>query len=104
MLEKVIELIDKSNDQEAYLKFDTPFSSVSTVYYFTNENILDYFNQLDFKNVSSALTVCASGDQIFNLVHKNVGVIDAFDTNGLTEYFSLGIKCAAIKTFLMRNL
>lgn len=99
MLNQVISLIDKSNNEQRYLRFEEAFKEVSNVYYFTNENISGCLTQLEFKNNESSLTICGSGDQIFNLVYKGNSCIDAFDTNKLAEYFALGIKKAAIKTF-----
>lgn len=99
MLEKIIPLINKSNEENKYLKLNTPFSEISNFYYFTNENIKDFFDLLDFTNDTHALTVCGSGDQVLNLINKGVKNIDVFDSNKLAFYFLFGIKIPALQCF-----
>ena len=100
-LEKTKELI------ENYIKYHNAFSN--RVYSYTNENIKSYLNNFDFNNKNSALSVLSSGDQVFNLIHNGITNIDAFDSNYLTEFYSLGIKKAMIlkydyKDFLHKYL
>lgn len=83
-LEKTKELI------ENYIKYHNAFSN--RVYSYTNENIKSYLNNFDFNGKSSALSVLSSGDQVFNLIHNGITNIDTFDSNYLTEFYSLGIK------------
>lgn len=66
------------------------------VYAFTNENIKAYLEGI---NGSSALSVCSSGDQYFNLIGQNFLDIDLIDINPLAEYYALGIKQALILGF-----
>lgn len=76
-----------------------PFSKYQRVYFGTNENIKEYLNLVDFNDKSTALSVMASGDHIFNLINKGIKTIDTFDTNALTEYLCLGLKYAMIKKY-----
>lgn len=92
---------------ENYIKYHNAFSN--RVYSYTNENIKSYLNNFDFNNKNSALSVLSSGDQVFNLIHNGITSIDAFDSNYLTEFYSLGIKKAMIlkydyKDFLHKYL
>ena len=66
------------------------------VYAFTNENIKAYLEGIKGK---SALSVCSSGDQYFNLIGQNFLDIDLIDINPLAEYYALGIKQALILGF-----
>lgn len=100
-LEKTKELI------ENYIKYHNAFSN--RVYSYTNENIKSYLNNFDFNDKNSALSVLSSGDQVFNLIHNGIINIDTFDSNYLTEFYSLGIKKAMIlkydyKDFLHKYL
>lgn len=100
-LEKTKELI------ENYIKYHNAFSN--RVYSYTNENIKSYLNNFDFNDKNSALSVLSSGDHVFNLIHNGITSIDAFDSNYLTEFYSLGIKKAMIlkydyKDFLHKYL
>lgn len=100
-LEKTKELI------ENYIKYHNAFSN--RVYSYTNENIKSYLNNFDFSDKNSALSVLSSGDQVFNLIHNGIINIDTFDSNYLTEFYSLGIKKAMIlkydyKDFLHKYL
>lgn len=54
------------------------------VWYGATESIKDYFDQLNWEKVKKILTVCSSGDHIFNLVNKGISRIDTFDKNPLT--------------------
>lgn len=92
---------------ENYIKYHNAFSN--RVYSYTNENIKSYLNNFDFNDKSNALSVLSSGDQVFNLIHNGITNIDTFDSNYLTEFYSLGIKKAMIlkynyKDFLHKYL
>lgn len=92
---------------ENYIKYHNAFSN--RVYSYTNENIKSYLNNFDFNDKNSALSVLSSGDQVFNLIHNGITNIDTFDSNYLTEFYSLGIKKAMIlkydyKDFLHKYL
>lgn len=100
-LEKTKELI------ENYIKHHNAFSN--RVYSYTNENIKSYLNNFDFNDKNNALSVLSSGDQVFNLIHNGITNMDTFDSNYLTEFYSLGIKKAMIlkydyKDFLHKYL
>ena len=71
-------------------------SKYSKIYFWTNENVDAYLNLVTFEGKDSALSVLASGDQLFNLICKGIINIDTFDSNKLTEYFAFGLKRAAI--------
>lgn len=92
---------------ENYIKYHNAFSN--RVYSYTNENIKSYLNNFDFNDKNSALSVLSSGDQVFNLIHNGITNIDTFDSNYLTEFYSLGIKKSMIlkynyKDFLHKYL
>lgn len=92
---------------ENYIKYHKRFSN--RVYSYTNENIKSYLNNFDFNDKNNALSVLSSGDQVFNLIHNGITNIDTFDSNYLTEFYSLGIKKAMIlkydyKEFLHKYL
>lgn len=65
------------------------------LYSFTTENISGYYIFLDFKN-KDILTVCASGDHAINALLKGANIVDTFDINKLSNYFS-ELKYAGIK-------
>jgi len=99
-MEKCIEgakkLIQQQVEWNEICFFGERFSKYQKAYYSTNENIREYLDLVDFDGKSNALSVLASGDQIFNLITKGIINIDTFDTNLLTEYFALGLKRAMI--------
>ena len=63
------------------------------VYAFTNENVDGYLKEV---RGDSALSICSSGDQYFNLVIHGFSTVHLIDTNPLSEYYTLGIKRALI--------
>ncbi len=75
---------------------DLIFSKYNKVFFVATECIREYLERESF-NKSRALTVLASGDQIFNLLHEGVEKIDAFDINSL-QYFVYHLK----RAFLLR--
>lgn len=64
------------------------------IYLFTNENIKAITDNISFKD-REVLTVCSSGDQIFNMLLAGSKSIDSFDINIFTKYFYY-LKEAAI--------
>lgn len=72
------------------------------VWYGTTENIKDYFNQLNWQDVNKVLTVCSSGDHIFNLINKGIKEIDTFDINPLTYYY-LNLRMAMMIELSYKN-
>lgn len=82
------------NDYQRYRADE--YSKYSKIYFWTNENVDAYLNLVPFEGKDNALSVLASGDQLFNLICKGIMNIDTFDSNKLTEYFALGLKRAAI--------
>ena len=75
------------------------FTDFDKVYPFTNEYITGYLDYVNFTGKSSALSVLSSGDHTFSLITKGITNIDTFDVNGLTEFYSLGLKRALITIF-----
>lgn len=67
------------------------------IYPFTNENIKDYYKNIDF-NDKNVLSVVGSGDHILNAYLSGAKSVDAFDVNPLSKYYS-ELKIAGIKTF-----
>lgn len=89
-------MIETQVDAQRILMTGIPFSEYQRVYKDTNENIDSYMRLMDLEGKRNALTVLASGDHAFNLVYHGILDIETFDTNRLTEYYSLGLKRAAI--------
>lgn len=83
---------EKSNFETANI-----FTEYSGYYLNTNEPLNKIFEQVDFTNKKSALTVLSSGDHALNLVFNGISDITTFDTNRLTEYIALGYKISALK-------
>ncbi len=65
------------------------------LYPFTTENIKEYFLREEIKK-KDVLTVCSSGDHLFNALLLGAKNIDCFDTNVFTKYYMF-LKKAAIK-------
>ena len=70
------------------------FSEYGPTYFFTTENIRAYLENNSFSK-NRALSVLASGDQVFNLAYFGMKEIDTFDINILT-YFTFWLKYAMI--------
>lgn len=86
----------ESIEQEIIDAKDFLFNNNSTksacrkVWYGTTETIKDYMKVLNWKDTNRVLTVCSSGDHIFNLINQGIREIDSFDINPLTyPYFIL---------------
>lgn len=58
----------------------------SQIYMFTTENIHGITQKISFQN-KKVLTVCSSGDQVFNMLLCGAEEIDTFDINIFTKYF-----------------
>jgi len=72
-------------------------------YFCTNEFIDHYLKIYDISDKSNALSVTASGDQIFNLISNGIYNIDTFDSNKLCEYLVFGLKRAMILKYSYRE-
>ena len=94
MLEETKKLIERQVKDGFYFDLIDYKSICQPVYLWTNENVRGYQNL--FEGKKNVLSVLSSGDQIFNMLLKGVIKIDTFDNNGLTEYFTLGLKKAMI--------
>lgn len=106
MLEETKKLIERQVKDGFYFDLIDYKSICQPVYLWTNENVRGYQNL--FEGKKNVLSVLSSGDQIFNMLLKGVIKIDTFDNNGLTEYFTLGLKKAMIlkysyEEFLNKN-
>lgn len=73
------------------------FSEYNRAFFCTTECIREYLEKESFDK-DRALTVLASGDQIFNLIHDGTKSIDAFDINKL-QYFVYHLRRAFILKF-----
>ena len=96
VLKKSKEIIYDQIKHGKYFMSGLPFSKYQKVYFSSNENIKEYLSLVNIKNKDSALTVMGSGDQVFNLICKNIMNIDTFDTNLLTDYYVMGLKRSMI--------
>lgn len=79
------------------------FTGFQKTYFTTNENINSYLNFVNLSNCNNALTVLASGDQLFNILNKGILDIDTFDINELTEYYVFGLRMAMIEKYNYKN-
>ena len=70
----------------------------SFVYLFSNENIRGFTKKISFDN-NKVLTVCSSGDQMFNLILNGANEVDLFDINIFTKHYFY-LKKAAIEGLL----
>ena len=66
------------------------------VYAWTNESVCNALDFADAYGRQKALSVLASGDQVFSMLDYKINDIDTFDINALTEYYALGLKRAMI--------
>lgn len=81
------------------LKDNKQIDSNFQVYAFTNENIGEYLSKLELKEKNKVLSVCSSGDHLFNLKVLSIKDIDLIDINPLTEYYVLGLRKSMILTY-----
>lgn len=75
----------------------------SSIYPFTNENIEEYYNKNEIEG-KDILTVCSSGDHLFNAMLLDAKSVDCFDINRFSKYYMYlkmaGIKCLNYDEFL----
>lgn len=98
-MEEIKNLIKKQVDANSIYSDGNAFEGYQKTYFSTNENIKDYLNLVNFRNKEKALTVLASGDQVFNLINKGILNIDTFDINKLSEYYVFGLRYALIQKY-----
>lgn len=82
-LKEAIDETKKMMDKQGYGY--NSFAKYSLFYFHSNENAKMALENLEF-NKNQALSVMASGDQVFNLISLGVKHIDAFDINILTYF------------------
>lgn len=70
------------------------YGSYSLLYLFTND-VLDDFSK-ELKDKKKAITVSASGDHILNCVYNGSKIIQPYDINKLSKYYS-ALKIAMVK-------
>ena len=80
------------NNNSFWSKHDT----FCPVYAWTNENVNSALDFGDAYGRQKALSILASGDQVFSMLDYKIDDIDTFDINALTEYYALGLKRAMI--------
>ncbi len=95
-LNGALKLIDEQIKCQKIKMVGQPFVKQSLIYAFTTENITGYLSKLSLKNKNNALSVLASGDQLFSLATLGFKNVDTFDSNALTSYYALGLKLAAL--------
>lgn len=83
--------------QNGYFGVNDDFEEYAGFYHLTNEPVSQMFKEINLNKVQNALSVLASGDQIFHMINAGVQNIDTFDINRLTEYYALGFKRRAIE-------
>ena len=86
-------------DEQVFISHIMESTTKDKVYGLTNENITGFINSIGFRGKDSALSVLASGDQVFSFISKGIKNIDTFDINILTKYVALGFKRALILSF-----
>lgn len=86
-------------DEQVFISHIMESTTKDKVYGLTNENITCFINSIGFRGKDSALSVLASGDQVFSFISKGIKNIDTFDINILTEVVALGFKRALILTY-----
>ena len=91
MINDIIAAIRLMKDE--YTKVNT--YKYNKIYLFTNENISAMTKELSLYG-TDVLTVCSSGDHIFNFLLEGVSNIETFDINILAEYIFY-LKKAAIE-------
>ncbi len=73
------------------------FTEYASFYHLTNESVETFLKIVTLTLETKALSILASGDQVFHLVQRGLKDIDTFDINRLTEYYALGFKKRAIE-------
>lgn len=72
------------------------YKKYSRLYSFTTENIKEYYKYINFKN-KKVLTVSASGDHAINALLEGAALVDTFDINMFSKYYS-ELKYIGLKT------
>lgn len=80
------EILDNVYNTIDNLTYTEKYSKYCQIYSFTTENIKGYYENFDFKD-KKVLTVCASGDHIFNAILLGANYITCFDINLLSKYY-----------------
>ncbi|MBQ9834437.1 MAG: hypothetical protein IJO33_04530 [Bacilli bacterium] len=83
--------------QNGYFGVNDDFIEYASFYHLTNEPVNKIFSEIVLNEIQKALSVLASGDQVFHMISGGVQNIDSFDINRLTEYYALGFKKRAIE-------
>lgn len=91
------EAIKASEDIISYGNYRAGFTSFSQGFFTNTECIKEPLEKENFAK-TRALSVLASGDHVFNLVHAGVKIIDAFDIN-LLQYFVYHLRVAFLKNY-----
>ncbi|MBQ9834432.1 MAG: hypothetical protein IJO33_04505 [Bacilli bacterium] len=97
------EVIKKYCSSSSLKAIGYDYSEYGRAYHFTNEHLIELYNQIDFTNYQTGLCVLSSGDHAFNMIYKGIEQIDTFDSSRLTEYYALGIKKTAIEVLNYRE-
>ena len=84
VLEK--EILSNTFDIINNLTSSKKYSKYCQIYSFTTENISGYYENFDFKD-KKVLTICASGDHVFNAILLGANYITCFDINLLSKYY-----------------
>ena len=97
-----IKYMNKKNKKINLKEIDiSNFNNLSPIYSFTTENIVGYFEYLDFTN-KNVLTVAASGDHIINAFYKGAKEVYGFDINYLALIFT-ELKLVALQNLNYRE-
>lgn len=89
--------IRASEDIIMYGNYSASFTRFNQGFFANTECIKEYLEKEEFAK-TRALSVLASGDHVFNLVHAGVKTIDAFDIN-LLQYFVYHLRVAFLKNY-----
>jgi Protein of unknown function (DUF3419). len=73
------------------------YKKYSKIYAFTTENIQGYYPYINFNN-KSVLAISASGDHAINALLNGANIVDTFDINKLSKYYS------ELKYICLKNL
>ena len=96
MIENQINDVTYLLENDELWKFNR-YNKYFKVYPFATENIDGYFKQLDIKG-KDVLTVCSSGDHVFNAILHGAKKVSCFDINAYTYYYML-LKKAIIEAY-----
>ncbi len=82
-----------NRNKDKPLFFDDDFNETAKLYSHTNEHVSEIVDSMG--RIDSCLTVASSGDQLLNLLTKDVYHIDTFDINQYTNYY-INLRLAGI--------